>query len=157
MPSNLEETLNQLLIKVYRSVNKLEESMIRSSANLNLSISEMHMLESIALIGGGKDGSGATIGDIADYHEITMPSVTSAVNKLQKKGYVTKTKCASDARVVRVTLTREGVKAEHAHQYFHRSMIRAVTKELTPHEEEVLVKGVSKLDSFLDRNIEKYE
>ena len=150
---SLENRLNELLVKIYRSVEKLEETMLRSSKNLKLSISEIHMLEAIAHI---SKKNGATIGEIAEYHDIRMPSVTAAVNKLQQKGYVTKEKCGKDARVVRVTLTREGCRAEHAHQYFHRTMVRAVTAGLTAEEKEALLTGVGKLDSFLDKNIAKY-
>ncbi|MFV0350876.1 MAG: MarR family winged helix-turn-helix transcriptional regulator [Oscillospiraceae bacterium] len=152
--NDLENNLNNLLVKVYRSLEKLESGMLRASKNINLSINEIHMLEAIEM--SSQEGS-ASISDISAYLDISLPSVTLAVNKLVSKGYVTKERCGEDGRVVRVVLTREGHRAEHAHRYFHRSMVRSVTKELTETERNALLKGVQKLDDFLDRNIQKYK
>lgn len=151
---SFERNLNNLLVKVYRSLEKLEEGMLKASKNLNLSISEIHMLEAVQVAAGE---NGASISDISEQLDISLPSVTLAVNKLVKKGYVTKNKCTGDGRVVRVTLTREGRRAERAHAYFHRQMVRAVSAEMTENERETLLKGVAKLDDFLDRNIQKYK
>lgn len=150
----LEISLNELLVKVYRSMEKLEEVMLRASKDFPLSISEVHMLEAVAAAGGDGD---ATISGISEYLDIRLPSVTAGVNKMVAKGYLTKEKCGNDARVVRVSLTRQGRRAERAHRYFHRGMVRSVMAELSDEEKTVLVKGVGKLSSFLDRNIEKYD
>ena len=150
----LEFNLNNLLTKVYRSLEKLEAEMVRASRNLDLSINEIHMLEAVELASQDEE---ATITDISTFLDISLPSVTLAVNKLIKKGYVVKKRCDGDARMVRVSLTREGRRAERAHRYFHRSMVRSVMRELTAEEKAALVKGVSRLDTFLDQNIQKYK
>lgn len=149
-----ETMLNTQLLNVYRLIEKLEEEMLRASKNIPLSISELHLLEAVAL---EDKGGGATISEISVSLDISLPSVTLAVNKLVRKGYVTKEKCGSDGRVVRVRLTREGRRAEAAHRYFHRSMVRNVTQEMTAEEKDALTKGVGKLETFLERNIQKYE
>ena len=51
MMNQFEFHLNDLLTRVYRSVELMEEQMLRSSKNLNLSINEIHLLEAV---GGGK-------------------------------------------------------------------------------------------------------
>ena len=149
-----ENSLNELLVKVYRSLENLEETMLRASKKINLSISEIHLLEAVAA-SAGKEG--ATISDISEYLAISLPSVTLAVNKMQQKGYVERKRCEKDGRVVKVTLTTAGRRAEHAHRYFHRSMVRAVTSQLDGSEKQALLKGVGKLDAFLDDNIRKYK
>ncbi|MFV0413144.1 MAG: MarR family winged helix-turn-helix transcriptional regulator [Oscillospiraceae bacterium] len=152
--TSLENNLNTLLVKVYRSLEKLEEEMLRASKNIHLTINEIHMLEAIEE--SSKEGS-ATISDISAYLDISLPSVTLAVNKLVRKGYVTKEKCGEDGRVVRVKLTREGHRAEHAHRYFHRAMVRSITQDLSEEERAALLMGVAKLDGFLEKNIQKYK
>lgn len=149
-----EDNLNQLLVKVYRSIEQLEEVMLHNTLSMNLSIGEMHMLEAVAEA--GRDGT-ATISKIAEFLDIRLPSVTAAVNKLVAKGLAEKAKSPDDGRVILVTLTRQGKRAEHAHRYFHRSMVRSVTKELSPEDQQALLRGISKLDDFLDRNISKYK
>ncbi len=154
MPTSFDTDLNDLLMKVYRSLEKLEEAMLKNSHNLPLTISEIHMLEAVAETAAEED---PTISDLSEYLDISLPSVTSTVNKLLHKGYVVKEKCSDDGRVVRVRLTRLGERAEHAHRYFHRTMARSLRQELTSEEETVLLKGVAKLNDFLNRNIQKYE
>ena len=36
-------------------------------------------------------------------------------------------------------------------------MVRAVTRDLTAADQQALLRGIGKLDDFLDRNISKYK
>jgi Transcriptional regulators len=153
--THFEDELNQLFNRIFRSIQDLEEAMLHASKNLNLSISEIHTLEAVDVA--GRDSVGATISGISEYLDISLPSVTLAINKLEKKGYVTRQKCENDGRVVRVGLTRQGQRANRAHQYFHRNMVHAISAELEEEDKTALLKGVRKLDAFLDANIAKYE
>ena len=99
-------TLNELFTTTYRSVLKVEEVMLRHLSNGSLTLSEMHMLECI-----GKRKGDAAITDIAQELDITPPSVTMAVKRLEKKGFITKDRSEEDGRRVRVRLTEEGRRA----------------------------------------------
>lgn len=149
---SFEDSLSSLLENLYRELNELEEKMLTAS-KLNLSISEIHMLEAVQNAGGGE---GATISELSEYLAISLPSVTLSVNKLVKKAYVTRQRCREDGRVVRVALTKTGRKAERAHRYFHRSMVREIASGMNENEKLALVHGIEKLDGFLKKNIEKY-
>ena len=143
---------DELLTSTYRSVLKVEAQMLRSLSGSDLSISEMHMLESIA-----KDAAGATITDIAQDQNITLPTVTTAIQKLERKGYVTKEKSATDARCVKVVLTQSGRRAEIAHRYFHRQMVKALMADMSDAEKELLLSGLRKLDGFLRQRADSNE
>lgn len=147
-PFNAE--FNRLLVSTYKSVMKVEELMLRDLSNSDLSISEMHMLESI----GKADDAGAHMTSLAQDQGITMPSVTTSVQRLERKGYVTKQRNAFDARMVRVKLTDKGRRAEVAHRYFHRKMVRAISGEMNPEERRILLAGLVKLNAFLNKRIE---
>ena len=140
---------DDLLTSTYRSIIKVEGTMLRSLSGSDLTIGEMHMLESI-----GRDRAGSTITDIALSQGITLPSVTTAIQKLVKKGYVVKEKSASDARSVRVLLTDMGRRAQVAHRYFHRQMIKALTRDMTDEERSILLGALAKLDGFLRERAE---
>lgn len=152
MPA-FEDSLNTLLLDIYRDLDMLEEKMLNAS-KMNLSISEIHMLEAVENAGAD---SVATISDLSEYLAISLPSVTLSINKLVTKGYVTRQKSTVDGRVVLVALTAKGRKAERAHRYFHRSMVREITAELNDAEKASLMQGVAKLDGFLKKNIKKYD
>ncbi|WP_130861974.1 MarR family winged helix-turn-helix transcriptional regulator [Bacilliculturomica massiliensis] len=143
------EELNELIVETFRSINKMEEQTIRRFTKINLSISELHLIEAVAR--GGERGR--TISDLAVDQEITLPSVTVAINKLVRKGYVEKVRSESDGRVVYVKLTRQGRKVNSGHQYFHKNLARGVASELSDEEKQILIKGVTKINGyFVDRN-----
>lgn len=145
------EALNDILVEIYNNVIDLEEKVVNSvSRKLNLSISEIHFLEAVSK---GKE-KGYTVSEIADELGITKPSVTVAVNKLEKKGYLEKRQCQDDGRAVRVFLTREGIKVNSCHQYFHKRMVRSISEGLDEHEREFLVKTISKLNNYFKQTIE---
>ena len=143
------EQLNEILVDTFRCILKVEEKAIRSSEKVNLTISEMHLIESV----GKKGRPGSTIGDIASDLSITPPSVTVAINKLMKKGYVRKVRSENDGRVVHVTLTDLGKKVDAVHRYFHETMVRSVAKELAEDEKDAMYKGIQKLNAFFKRKL----
>jgi len=146
---SFDKELNQLFMRTYRSINKVEETMLQTMSNGSLSISEMHIIECI-----GRDRkNGVTVSDIAQDMEITLPSATIAVKKLEKKGYVTKARDTEDGRRVYVQLTEHGRKAEVAHRYFHRKMLKAVSKMIREEDRPVLLNAVRALNDFFETTV----
>ena len=144
-----EEQLNEVIVDTYRSILRVEENILKRSDQTDLSISEIHMLEAI---GKGKDRR-RTISELAEVLNITLPSVTVAINKLMKKGYVEKVRGEEDGRIVYVSLTRQGRRIDSAHRYFHESMVRSIIRDMTESEMQALYKGVMKLDTFLKEQL----
>lgn len=136
--------LNDLLVNTFHSILKLEEESLNRISAFRLSINEMHLLEAIARGG----GEGRSITDIARELSVTLPSVTAAVSKLEKKGYVIKNRSEGDKRMVIVQLTLEGRRAEAAHRFFHRHMVSAASTGLLDSEKAALLKGLNNLNGF---------
>ena len=132
-----EEQLNEVIVDTYRSILRVEENILKRSDQTDLSISEIHMLEAV---GKGKDRR-RTISELAEVLNITLPSVTVAINKLMKKGYVEKVRGEEDGRIVYVSLTRQGRRIDSAHRYFHESMVRSIIRDMTESEMQALYKG----------------
>ena len=137
-----ESELNDLLEEIYRNVRLMEERDLKKS-RLNLSISELHLLEQI-----GKSEEGMTVSEIAQKQNVTKPSVTVAVNKLVQKGYCEKRQMESDGRAVLVTLTRLGRRVNASHARFHRNMIREVTSDLTEAEQDRMMEIMGRLNQY---------
>ena len=136
--------LNRLLVMAYRKINKLEEGILHSVSGMDLSIGEMHLLEAV----GEKKNEGMPLCELAQRMELSPPTVTVAVNKLAKKGFVEKSKSEKDKRSVIVALTRSGKKMNAAHRYFHEQMVRDIDKLLTPTERDGLLRGMELLNQF---------
>lgn len=136
--------LNHLLVDTFRSILKVEEQMLQKHLTLNLSISEMHLIESV-----GKGGDeGLTISSIAEDLSVSLPSVTVAINKLQAKGYVEKTRDKADSRRACVKLTRNGRRVDGVHRHFHELMIKGLAEDLSEAERRALTEGMVKLNAF---------
>ena len=94
------------------------------------------------------------MGEIAEALNVTVPTVTVCVNKLVKKGYVTKTRSEKDARVAIVELTREGRKMNRLHRYFHEQMLYAIEEEFSEEEMDYLLRCIRKLNTFFEEKSE---
>lgn len=146
-----ESKLNELLIQTFRDILKVEELILQRSAP-RLSVAEVHLIEAVRK---GKDRV-LTVTEIASELQIAVPSATVAVNKLVKKGYITKEKSSEDGRVVNIRLTREGEKIYRLHRYIHLKMVRAAAQDLTEEEKDTLLIGVRHLDEFFKQKMAKY-
>ena len=144
--------MNEMLTAAYRSIIKVEDQMVFDLSDGKLTISEMHMLESI----GKRRGHSVTITEIAQDLEITLPSVTAMIKRLERKGYITKDRSSVDARRVHVMLTQPGLRAEIAHRYIRRRIIRELTAELNLDEKEAILTGLEKMNAFIRRRIGDY-
>ncbi len=135
--------LNDLITGIYTAVQRVEEKMIKNT-KLELSISEMNVVESVA-----KHDAGCTASEIAQDLRLSAPSVTVCVQRLESKGYVTRVRSSEDARKLNVVLTKHGVQAEKVHRYFHEQAVRAMLNDTSQEEKEVLIAALSNLHNFL--------
>ena len=144
-----QKMLNDMLVEVYHNIVRVEEEFLQKNDRINLTIREMHLIECVGL----DSENGKTVSEIADYLKVRKPTVTVAVNKLERKGYLCKNGCHTDGRVVRVTLTREGRKVYLYHKRYHMSMIHEIEDEFDAAELDILVRVISKLNKFFEKTI----
>ncbi len=143
MDAKLEE-LNTLLVDTFNAIMQVEEKNLKQVGGGELSIAEFHTLE---CIGNGEDKR-RTVGEIAEALGVTVPTVTVCVNKLVKKGYVTKTRSERDARIAIIELTLEGRRMDRLHRFFHEQMVLSLRREFAPEEMEYLLRCIRKLNGF---------
>ena len=142
-------SLNEILVEMYHNILKMEEQALKNKGNLHLSINEMHLIE---CVGKGAE-KGLTISEIALALDITRPSATVAVNKLEKKGYLKKQSCENDGRVVRVFLTRRGKVIDSYHRFYHTNMIKEISGDFNEEEKTCLLRAVGKLNDYFKNSI----
>jgi len=135
--------INRLLVEIYEDVNRIEEYAIKTGVFKDLSITEIHTLEAVGLYGS------KTMSEIASELEITMGTLTTAIDKLIKKGYVERKRSNIDRRIVNVSLTNKGKLAYRIHEKFHLDMVKAIMNDFNSQEEEVLLCALRKLNNHL--------
>ena len=146
--NNFSQELNEFLVDTFNNILKEEQQIIQHDNNIPLTISELHLIGSI-----GSCNESNTISDIANDLGITLSSVTIAVNKLIKKGFVVKSKDINDKRSVRITLSETGLKMHDYHSHFHGKMIEKIEDDLSEEEKIILISGIRKLKKFFNKNI----
>lgn len=144
MKEKLKE-INNLLVEIYDDIGRIEEYSIKQGAFSDLSITEIHTLEAIGLYGS------ETMSEVAFKLDITMGTLTTAVDKLIKKGYVVRKRSDMDRRIVNISLTKRGKLAYRIHEKFHMDMVKAIIHEFTEKEEEILIVGLRKLNKHLKK------
>ena len=132
----LGNELSRLLVDTYRAAGKIEQIMLEDLSDGKLSLSEMRAIE---CVGGGRL-KGRTVTQISQELDITLPSVTSMVKRLEQKGYATRQRVAADGRQVIVKLTDAGMHAYIGYLYAQRKMINAVRRCIEDEDVAVLLR-----------------
>ena len=145
-----ETSLNHVLVDTFNSILKFEESSLKKIVSVPVTITEAHMIEAI----GAQENKEATVSEIAHTLDISMPTATVAVKKLESKGFINKAPCAMDGRRIIISLTEMGKKIDKAHGLFHKRMVRNISKQLQETERDVLYRAVTKLSEFFREKAE---
>lgn len=139
------ETLNGVLVNLFRDVMSLEENAIITSEYSDISNNDMHVIEAVGL------GKPKNMSAIAKLLSVTVGTLTIAMNSLVKKGYVNRERGKEDRRVVNISLSEKGKRAYRHHEEFHRHMIDEILRDLTEEETEALVRSLTKLERWFRR------
>lgn len=139
---NINHMLNEVLVRLFRNINVIEERAICTGEYKDVTANDMHVIEAIDM----EEARNMT--SVARSLGVTTGTLTIAVNSLVKKGYVERVRSEADRRVVLVSLSEKGKKAYLHHRQFHEQMIEAIVEELSEEEQAVLEKALVKLDRF---------
>ena len=136
------ETINDILVNLFNEILKLEEEAIITDEFKDITNNDMHIIEAVGLSGEN------TMSVVAKKLGITAGSLTTSVNSLVNKKYVTRQRSEEDRRVVFLKLTEKGKRAYEHHREYHRQMTEAVISRLDENEVPVLIKTLTGLSDF---------
>ena len=136
------KTLNVVLLNLFRDVMDIEQKAIITEDFQDITNNDMHIIEAIGM------NEPKNMSTIAREISVTVRPLTTAMNRLEKKGYVLRERGKEDRRVVYISLTERGRAAYVHHARFHKAMIDSISDELTSEEMELLIKTLTKLDKW---------
>lgn len=142
MDKNVKK-VNDILVNLFNMVLELEEQAVTESSSKDLSITEIHTLVAI-----GK-GRPKTMTHVANLLGIKVSTLTIAINKLVKKGYVERLRDEQDRRIVRIHLTESGMEAVAAHESFHENMIEEALSHIPEEELNKFISSIDNINKFL--------
>lgn len=144
MEKSTSRMLNELLVNLFGNVMDMEAKAVITEEFKDLSNNDMHIIEAIGI------DEPRMMSAIAARLSVTTGTLTSNMSHLEAKQYIHRERSQADKRVVLVTLTDRGRKAFFHHRDFHRSMIRAIVRNLDEEETKTLIKCLSSLKIFLE-------
>ena len=136
-------TLNAMVVHLFNNVMDVEAQAVITAEFHDITNNDMHILEAIGV------GEPDSMSTIAKKLSVTVGTLTTNMNGLEKKGYILRERSLEDKRVVLVTLTEKGRKAFYHHRDFHKKMIRALVKDLNQEEMQVLYRCLENQNEFL--------
>lgn len=86
-----------------------------------------------------------TVSQLAEKLDVSKPTVTVALKKFIKRGYLRKIQSKSDRRVFFIELTEEGKKLVEIHENAHKDFACKIIQNLDDSETQQLIKIFSKL------------
>ncbi len=114
------------------AVTQFLETPRKYTEDENLYMREVHFLVEINM------DHGLTMSELADRLNVTRGAVTQMVIKLEKKGYVIRTKGIEDKRMTTLTLTEKGKKTCQDHIIYDRETHLWISQELSEFSDEEL-------------------
>ena len=141
--------INQTLVSLINEIWELEEKAIITDEFKDLTNNDMHVIEAVGL------GEGNNMSSIARKLNITVGSLTTAMNSLVNKRYVERHRSEEDRRVVYISLSDKGKKAFVHHARFHKEMITSIMDEFDDDEKKILIRGLTKLDNWFKNKEEE--
>lgn len=138
--------LDELLSTTFNAVLRVEEKSLQNKLTEGLTITEVHTIVAVGL------HEINPMNVVATRLGVTLATLTTAVNKLVKKGFIERKRCDEDRRKVLISLSKRGKQVYRAHAIFHQKMIDEALVGLSEQEEQVLADALAKVRSFFEEN-----
>jgi len=138
------QRINDYLTSIFNNVLVIEEVSLRGSRFKDISIKEMHTIDVV-----GKFPN-ATPSQVSKELMVTLGTVTTSLNNLERKGYIERLRSDQDRRVVHLHLTKKGRLVHRLHKRFHKAMVERIIEGMSPEEMDVMSKGLINLYQFLE-------
>lgn len=138
------EALDGLLSDTFNSILRIEERSLDNRLTHGLTITEVHTIVAIGL------HERNPMNVVAARLGVTLATLTTAVGRLAKKGFVERVRSEDDRRKVLVSLTKKGRQVYRAHGLFHHQMIDEALADLSEEEERIFADALIKVKTFFD-------
>lgn len=129
------KNLIEIISKLSNLIGNAEETSKEQFNLLNLTITQMHYLETINLL------RNPNITELALQLKLSKPTVKVAVDKLIEREYIYKIQSDEDRRSAHLHLTEKGKLINQMHEYAHKRIAESFRKKLC-NEELITLEGL---------------
>ena len=137
--------INDIIVDLFKNILMIEETSLKSRGIKDLSLTEVHAIEAV-----GNNG-GKRMSKLASDLGISLGTLTSTMDKLEKKNYAQRIRSEKDKRVVIARLTNKGELVYKIHRNFHDEMIENLMIDLKLKEDKDLIHILKNINKFLPK------
>ena len=148
--SDSRALINKILVELFNDILDVEAAALRNTEFEKLTVTEFHIIEAI-----GPDED-KTMSETAHLTGVTIGTLTTPINRLIRKGAVTRRRDEQDRRVVKISLTDKGRRAFQHHQAFHEEMTDSIMRMLHPEQNQVLMEALEAIQEFFSQKAKEY-
>lgn len=134
--------INENMMRMAENLPLFQRFALGSGPLKNVTMQELHTISLIGRLGFPR------MSELARRGHVTMGTMTVMINKLVRKGYVKRERDDEDRRVVHVSLTARGRKANRVHEDLHQNVLDGVMGALTKTEQRQLAGIMQKLSTI---------
>lgn len=131
--------IEEIIDKLSQSMERYETETFKNSPLSNLTPTQVHYLDAIFHLEYPK------VSELASYLNVSKPTVTFALNKMEKQGFVTKIQSDDDRRFFSIHLTSKGKELAQLHDEIHKSYSDIFKQVLDENELKTLESLLSKV------------
>ncbi len=136
----------EALLTLIRTMDRVDEDAVAPIREAGLSAAQYNVLR--ILRGAGE--AGLQTYQVVDRLLTRAPNITRLVDKLEAKGYLTRTRCREDRRVVHVRITASGLELLARLDAPVEASVRAAMRGLPPGDLETLIRLLNRLRQPLE-------
>lgn len=138
----------ELLFNIFDKFDRTQDEALIKGYFSDITKTEMTTIDRI-----GPYGT-RTMGETAARLGITTGTLTVAIDRLVKKGYVQRKRAENDRRIVLLELTRKGKLAYRMNRKFHRDLVEAILARMDENEERYIMRAFATINGYLN---ERYQ
>ena len=124
MEKSNNRVLNELLVNLFHNVMDAEAKAVITEEFKDITNNDIHILEAIGI------EEPKSMSRIAGELHVTVGTLTTNMNSLERKGYLTRNRSTRDKRVVLVTLTEKGRFPQENDPYDHSGSGRGRNEDI---------------------------
>jgi DNA-binding MarR family transcriptional regulator len=137
-------TIAELIERLSKSMQDHEIAVTQKSEFANLTVTQIHYLDAIRHF-----ETPPTLSQLAKALNVTKPTATNAMDRLEAERYIRKVPSSEDRRVWYVHLTTKGLKISDLHDLIHKGYAGHFKKALSKPELDQLVLLLNKVIHYL--------
>lgn len=146
MDLSTQEKLNEFFVDTFNYILVGEERWLALAGVTDLSMREVHVISVVQQL----ETQGLnSMSRVAEELFISAGALTTAVNTLIRKGYLSRERDEDDRRIVLVSITEAGQEIVKKHDEFHKVLIEHVSSNITDQELELLTKSLEQIKKLV--------